>query len=80
MWAARLARLAAFDADARGRAFLEAEHECPVCMASARGTECTRLACGHAFCNPCLRAHFVHQMDDGAALKIGARIAPVWRE
>ena len=73
LWAARLARMAAFDEEGRRRAFAEGVHECAVCMTAVGGAECTRLsACGHVFCNACLRAHFVQQMNDGSALKIGA--------
>ncbi|KFM25580.1 putative E3 ubiquitin-protein ligase [Auxenochlorella protothecoides] len=51
-----LANLLRHDAGCRARAWLAVSHPCGICLEDLPGPAFSRLACGHAFCSPCLGA------------------------
>lgn len=44
--------------------------DCPVCFLPAKRADAVALACGHAYCTACLRAHVQARMAEGDAVVI----------
>ena len=44
--------------------------ECGCCFCAVPRAECTRMGCGHAFCNDCWRQHCQVQIGDGSARRL----------
>ncbi|GAA6010205.1 hypothetical protein JCM11491_005390 [Sporobolomyces phaffii] len=58
--------LVAYDHSATTTAFSDSSHECPLCFAPRKGSNCIRLdACGCTFCIPCLRDYFSMLITEG---------------
>ncbi|RKP08906.1 hypothetical protein THASP1DRAFT_29294 [Thamnocephalis sphaerospora] len=54
-----------FDQMVREADFARTLYPCPVCMEEVRGSDCLRLACGHAFCAGCLTGYFSLMIQEG---------------
>ncbi|KAL6766767.1 hypothetical protein ACKKBG_A37275 [Auxenochlorella protothecoides x Auxenochlorella symbiontica] len=61
-----LANLLRHDAGCRARAWLAVSHPCGICLEDLPGPAFSRLACGHAFCSPCLGAAAELAVREGA--------------
>ena len=42
--------------------------ECEICMNLKRGEQCSKLTCGHVFCQECLNRYFECLISDGLVL------------